>query len=307
MKSFVRSYGMVIILVVMFALLYATVPTFRNPQNLLNLLQQNSVNAIIASGVTFVLITGGIDLSVGSTAALAGMAGAAVMVRHGILLGVLAGLAAATAAGLLNGLLISRAGIVPFVTTLGVQTLTRGILYIATNATPIYGLPFEYMRVGLGNIGPFPIATSLAVVIAVVMQVLLKHTPYGQYVLALGGNEDATRLSGIDVKRTKTVVYTVTALLAGVGGLILLGQTNTGQPQAAVGYELNAIAAVVVGGTPLSGGQGSVLNTIIGVLVLGLISNALNLMNVSPYWQPAVTGLIILLAVGLDTATKGHR
>lgn len=307
MKSFVRSYGMVVILVVMFALLYAAVPTFRNPQNLLNLLQQNSVNAIIASGVTFVLITGGIDLSVGSTAALAGMAGAAVMVSHGIFLGVLAGLAAATAAGLLNGLLISRAGIVPFVTTLGVQTLTRGILYIATNATPIYGLPFEYMRVGLGSIGPFPIATSLAVTIAIIMHVILTHTPYGQYVLATGGNEDATRLSGIDVQTTKTVVYTVTALLAGVGGLILLGQTNTGQPQAAVGYELNAIAAVVVGGTPLSGGQGSVLRTIIGVLVLGLISNALNLMNVSPYWQPAVTGLIILLAVGIDTATKTHK
>lgn len=307
MKSFIRSYGIVIILVAMFVTMYASVSTFRNPQNLLNLLQQNSVNAIIASGVTFVLITGGIDLSVGSTAALAGMAAAAVMVRYGIALGMLAGLAAATVAGLLNGLLITRAGIVPFVATLGVQTLTRGILYIATNATPIYGLPFEYMTMGLGSIGPFPIATSLAVIVAVVMHVLLTHTPYGQYVLAVGGNEDATRLSGVDVQKTKTAVYTITAVLAGLGGLILLGQTNTGQPQAAVGYELNAIAAVVVGGTPLSGGQGSVLRTIIGVLVLGLISNALNLMNVSPYWQPAVTGLIILLAVGIDTATKGRK
>jgi ribose/xylose/arabinose/galactoside ABC-type transport system permease subunit len=188
-----------------------------------------------------------------------------------------------------------------------VTIITKGILFISTNATPIYGLPLEYMTVGLGSIGPFPIATSIAVVVAVIMSVVLKHTPFGQYVLALGGNEDATRLSGIDVDRTKTAVYTIAAILAGIGGLILLGQTNTGQPQAASGYELNAIAAVVVGGTPLSGGQGSIVNTIIGALVLGLISNALNLMNVSPYWQPAVTGLIILVAVGIDTVSRKRK
>lgn len=307
MKKFFRTYGMLVILAVMFIVLYSLLPTFRNPQNLLNLLQQNAVNAVIASGMTLVIITGGIDLSAGSTAALAGMAAAAVMVQHGIALGVVAGLVAAAAAGLLNGLLISKVGIVPFVATLGVQIITRGVLFISTNATPIYGLPLEYMAVGLGSIGPFPIATSIAVVVAVIMSVVLKHTPFGQYVLALGGNEDATRLSGIDVDRTKTAVYTIAAILAGIGGLILLGQTNTGQPQAASGYELNAIAAVVVGGTPLSGGQGSILNTIIGALVLGLISNALNLMNVSPYWQPAVTGLIILVAVGIDTVSRKRK
>lgn len=307
MNRFLRSYGLFVIFVASFVAMAVVSPNFRNPQNLLNLMQQNSVNVVIACGMTLVIITGGIDLSAGSTAALAGMAGAALMVRHGILAGVAGGLAASIAVGLANGLLIGEVGMVPFVATLGMQIITRGVLFISTNATPIYGLPMEYMTVGLGSIGPFPIATSIAVIVAVVMYVLLRHTPFGQYVLAVGGNEESARLSGIDVHKVKIRTYMIAALLAGLGGLILLGQTNTGQPQAGTGYDLNAIAAVVVGGTPVSGGQGNILNTVIGALLLGLIANALNLLNVSAYWQPAVTGLIILVAVGVDTVSKKRR
>lgn len=304
LKEFFQSYGLLVIFVLMFMVLFIFSPNFRNPQNMLNLLQQNAVNGIIACGMTLMIITGGFDLSVGSTAALSGMVAAALFIKVGIPLGLIGAIAAATLVGLCNGLLIAKVRINAFVATLGIQIITRGILYISTNAAPIYGLPASYMKVGLGSIGPFPIATSIFFLIAIVCHILLRYTPFGQHLLSTGGNEEASKLSGIDVDRIKIIVYTIGGLLAGIGGLVLLGQTNTGQPAAASGYELNAIAAVVVGGTPLTGGQGSILSTVLGVLLLGMIANALNLLNVSPYWQPAVTGLIILMAVSLDTMGK---
>lgn len=304
LSQLLRSYGLLGIFALMFVVLFIFSPNFRNPQNMLNLLQQNAVNGIIACGMTLMIITGGFDLSVGSTAALSGVVAAALFLRVGIPLGVVAALAVSLLVGLCNGLLIAKVRINAFVATLGTQIITRGILYITTNATPIYGLPSSFMRVGLGSIGPFPIATSIFVLVAIATHILLRYTPYGQHLLGTGGNEEASRLSGIDVDRVKIIVYSLGGLLAGLGGLILLGQTNTGQPAAANGYELNAIAATVVGGTALTGGQGSIMNTVLGVLLLGMIANALNLLNVSPYWQPAVTGLIILIAVSLDTAGK---
>lgn len=304
MQKFLRSYGLLMVFAVGFVFLFTFSRNFRNPQNLLNLLQQISVNGIIACGMTLMIISGGFDLSVGATAALAGMVAAALFLRTTIPLGMFGGLAAALAVGLINGLLIAKVGINPSVATLGMQIVTRGLLFISTNATPIYGLPPAYMNVGLGSIGPFPIASTTFALVAALAHVLLRHTLFGQHLLAVGGNQEAARLSGVNVERVKIGVYALGGVLAGLGGLILLGQTNTGQPQAASGYELNAIAAAVVGGTPLTGGQGSIFNTVIGVLLLGMIANALNLFNVSPYWQPAVTGLIILTAVGFDTMGK---
>ena len=304
MRKFFQTYGLFVTFVVMFIVLAIWSPAFRSPQNMLNLLQQNAVNGIIACCMTLMMISGGFDLSVGANAALSGMVGAALMLRFSIPVGMLGGILASTAVGLINGLLIAKAGINPFVTTLGTQIITRGLIYVSTNAKPIYGLPLSYMTVGLGKVGPFPVATSLFVLVAIITHILLKHTPFGQYVLSVGGNEEAARLSGINVAKVKTLVFTLGGALAGLGGLILLGQTITGQPQAASGYELNAIAAVVVGGTSLSGGQGSITGTVLGVLLMGMIANALNLLNVSPYWQPVVTGMIILLAVGFDAASK---
>lgn len=304
MRKFFQTYGLFVTFVVLFIALAIGSPSFRNPQNLLNLLQQNAVNGIIACGMTMMMISGGFDLSVGASAALSGMVAAALFLQFSIPIGIVGGLLASTFVGLVNGLLISKVGINPFVTTLGTQIITRGLIYVSTNARPIYGLPMSYMVVGLGKIGPLPVATTLLVIVAVVTHVLLKHTRFGQYVLSVGGNEEAARLSGINVGRIKTLVFTLGGALAGLGGLILLGQTLTGQPQAANGYELNAIAAVVVGGTSLSGGQGTISGTVIGVLLMGMIANALNLLNVSPYWQPVVTGFILLLAVGFDATSK---
>jgi ribose transport system permease protein/putative xylitol transport system permease protein len=299
-----RSYALWILFAVLFLLLLSFSPTFRNPQNLLNLLQQNAVNGILACGITLILIGGGFDLSVGATSALSGMVAAALFIRVGIPLGILGALCAASLVGLLNGILVAKVKINPFVATLGMQIIVRGALYTSTNATPIYGLPISWMRVGLGSIGPFPIASSIFVLVFVFSQIVLKHTPYGQYLLSTGGNEEASRLSGIRVDKVKIAMFTIGGVFAGIAGLILLGQTNTGQPAAAVGYELNAMAAAVVGGTPLSGGQGSIPGTVLGVLLLGMVGNALNLMNVTPYWQPAVTGLILLSTVSFDTLTK---
>lgn len=304
MRKFFQTYGLFVTFAVIFIALAIGSPTFRNPQNLMNLLQQNAVNGIIACGMTLMMISGGFDLSVGANAALSGMVAAALFLRYNIPMGMIGGLVASSLVGLINGLLIAKVGINPFVTTLGTQIITRGLLFVSTNAKPIYGLPFSYMVVGLGKIGPFPVATTLFLLVAVFTHILLKHTPFGQYVLSVGGNEEATRLSGINVARVKIAVFTLGGALAGLGGLILLGQTITGHPQAAQGYELNAIAAVVVGGTSLNGGSGSITGTVVGVLLMGMIANALNLLNVSPYWQPAVTGLIILLAVGFDATSK---
>jgi ribose transport system permease protein/putative xylitol transport system permease protein len=299
-----RAYALWILFAAVFSLLLLISPTFRNPQNLLNLLQQNAVNGILACGMTLILIGGGIDLSVGAVSALSGMVAAAVFIRAPMPLGVLCALPASLAVGAFNGVLVAKVRINPFVATLGTQIIVRGALYTSTNATPIYGLPISWMRVGLGSIGPFPIASSIFALVAVFSHVLLRHTPYGQHLLSTGGNEEASRLSGIRVDLVKTAMFSIGGVCAGIAGLILLGQTNTGQPAAAMGYELNAITAAVVGGTPLSGGQGSIPGTVLGVLLLGMIGNALNLMNVSPYWQPAVTGLILLSTVSFDTLTK---
>jgi len=299
-----RDYALWVLFIAAFLVLIGISPTFRNPQNLLNLLQQCSVNGVLACGVTLILIGGGFDLSVGATAALSGMTAAAVFIRFGIPAGVTCALLACLLAGLVNGLLVAKVGINPFVATLGTQIILRGILYTSTNATPIYGLPTSWMRVGFGSIGPFPIATSIFALTAIFSHVLLRHTPYGQYLLSTGGNNEATRLSGISVDRVKIIMFSLGGLFAGIAGLILLGQTNTGRPAAALGYELNAMASAVVGGTRLSGGEGSITGTVLGVLLLGMVGNALNLMNVSPYWQPAVTGIILLATVSFDTLTK---
>ncbi|MDR1137042.1 MAG: ABC transporter permease [Synergistaceae bacterium] len=299
-----RDYALWFLFIALFLLLLIFSPTFRNPQNLLNLLQQNAVNGILACGITLILIGGGFDLSVGATAALSGMVAAAVFIRAGIPLGILAALLASLAIGVTNGLLVAKVRVNPFVATLGTQIIVRGALYISTNAAPIYGLPVSWMKVGLGYIGPFPIATTIFVCVVVFSHVLLKHTPFGQYLLSTGGNEEASRLSGIRVDMVKTAMFAIGGIFAGIAGLILLGQTNTGQSSAASGYELNAMAAAVVGGTSLSGGQGSIPGAVLGVLLLGMVGNALNLMNVSPYWQPAVTGSILLLTVSFDTVTR---
>jgi ribose/xylose/arabinose/galactoside ABC-type transport system permease subunit len=299
----VRRYGLVILFGLFLAALMVISPTFRSVPNLVNLLQQNAIFGIVACGMLLMIIVGGFDLSVGSVAALSGVVAAYMFVNVptlGIPIGFTTGLAAGLFVGLINGFLIAKIGINPFIATLGMQILVRGLMFIATNARPIYGLPPEYTFVGLGRVGPVPVATAIFVVILLATFFVLRFTQFGHYVYAVGGDPEAARLNGINVGRVTMTAYAIGGTLAALGGLVLLGQTNIGQPAAAEMWPLFIIAIVVLGGTPLTGGVGGISAVLLGTFILGTISNALNLFNASPYWQPAITGAILIASVGLE-------
>ncbi len=294
-------YGMLGIFAVLVAVLTVVSPIFRDPANLVNVLQQNSIIGIVACGMLLMIVVGGFDLSVGAVGAMSSVVAAMTFKEAGIFPGVLAALAVGLAFGLLNGVLIAKIGINPFVATLGTQVLIKGLLFVATNAQPVYGLPEGFTFIGLGRIGPVPVAAIIFAGVVTLTFVILRFTRFGHYVFAVGGSRDASRLAGINVDRVTIAVYGLGGLFAAIAGLVLLGQTNIGQPASAEAWPLAAIAAVVVGGVPLTGGVGGVGWAVLGTLLLGTVANALNLLSVSPYWQPAITGLVILVAVGLDS------
>lgn len=294
-------YGMAAIFVGLVVVLAFISPNFRDPGNLMNVLQQNSIIGIVACGMLLMIVVGGFDLSVGAVGAMSGVVAAVVFINVGIVAGVLAALLCGLGVGLLNGTLIAKIGINPFVATLGTQVLIYGLLYVATDARPVYGLPAGFTFVGLGKIGPIPVAVLIFAAVVVVTWVILRRTTFGQHVYAVGGGRDASWLAGVKTDRVTVATYGFGSLFAAIAGLVLLGQTNIGQPASATSWPLAAIAAVVVGGVPLSGGVGGVGAAVLGTLLLGVVANALNLLSVSPYWQPAITGLVILIAVGLDS------
>jgi ribose transport system permease protein len=298
-----RANGIFIALVVLVILMLLAKPQFGAPQNIRNILQQNSVIGILACGMTFAIVIGGFDLSVGSTSALSTIVTAALIATGG---GIAAGLAGAIAVGLLigaaNGWLIAYARVNPFVATLGTMTIVRGIGYVATNATPVFGVPMDYTTFGLGKLLGVPNVTWVFVVVALLLGVLLHLTRFGHYVYVIGGNARAAKVMGVDTQRVRFLAYLLVSCMAALAGVLLVTQTASGQPAAATGYELTAIAAVIVGGATLGGGQGRMIGTVVGVLLLGVVSNGLNLFGVSPFWQPIATGLILIVAVGLDRA-----
>lgn len=301
-RSFAARYGMLSAFLVMLVIFLATNEDFRRVGNLLNILQQSSIIGIVACGMAVMIIAGGFDLSVGAIGAASTMAGAAVMTSTGsIPSGVAGGLAVGLAAGVFNGLLVSRLNITPFVATLGSSTIILGIIFASTNASPISGIPIEFTRFGLGRMFGIPIPALVFAAAALLIFVVLKWTRIGHYVYAVGSSREASRLAGIPVERVLLFTFVVGGTCAGLAGLVLLGQTSIGQPTAGTTWPLTAIAAVVVGGTPLRGGTGGVHSAVIGTLLLGVLANALNLYGVSPYWQPAVTGAVVLLAVGVDS------
>lgn len=306
LRDVARRFGMLSIFVVLFLVFAATSPPFRSSANLVNLMQQNATFGIVACGMLLMIITGGFDLSVGAVAAMSSVVGAYLITHLPVMaipLGVVGALVAGALAGLFNGALIAVLRINPFVATLGSQILLRGLLYIATDARPVYGMPAEFTVVGIGEIGPFPVATSLFALVALATFLVLRLTPFGHYLYTVGGNEEASELAGINTTRVKILAYIAGGGLAALGGLVLLGQTNIGQPAAAEQWPLTVIAIVVVGGTPLSGGAGGIMSVILGTFILGMVGNALNLYNASPYWQPAITGVILLTSVGLERYT----
>ncbi|WP_226038484.1 ABC transporter permease subunit [Aquibacillus saliphilus] len=289
-------------------LLIVTIITILNPSfltidNLLNVLRQVSINALIAFGMTFVILTGGIDLSVGSTLAFSG-AVTATMMASGIdpLIAILSGLIIGTLLGAFNGFIIAKGKVAPFIATLATMTIYRGLTLMFTDGRPVSGLGestlFEMM--GKGYFFGIPVPAMTTMVTFLILYLLLKKTTFGRRVYAVGGNEEAAILSGISATRIKIYVYSLTGFLAALAGIILTSRLNSAQPTAGQMYELDAIAAVVLGGTSLTGGKGWIVGTIIGALIIGVLNNGLNLLGVSSFFQQVVKGSVILLAVLLD-------
>lgn len=298
-----RRYGILLVFLVLVAFMLAATTTFGTYQNIINVLQQNSVIGIIACGMTFAIILGGFDLSVGSVTALSSVVGATLMIDAGglgIPIGIVGAFVCCLLVGAINGWMIAYLGVNPFVATLGTMTVVRGLIYVATNASPRFGVPYSFTNVGLGYILGVPVPAILFLVVAVLLGFVLHRTRFGHYVYAVGGNVVAAAEMGVNARRVRFAVYILVSACAALSGIILIGMTASATPQAALGYELTAIAAVIVGGASLGGGRGRMQGTIIGVFFLGVVANALNLLGVSPFWQPVATGLILVVAVGFD-------
>ncbi|MBS7426880.1 ribose ABC transporter permease [Virgibacillus sp. 19R1-5] len=276
--------------------------------NIFNLLRQVSVNALIAFGMTFVILTAGIDLSVGSTLAL-GSALTAGLLASGMdpFLAVCIGLLIGLILGAVNGLIIAKGKVAPFIATLATMTIFRGATLVYTDGKPITGLSdsFAFEMIGKGYVFGIPFPVIVMIVVFFSLFFVLRSTVFGRQVYAIGGNEEASKLSGIRADRVKIGVYSLTGMLSVLAGIIITSRLDSAQPTAGAMYELDAIAAVVIGGTSLSGGRGRIFGTLIGALIIGVIDNGLNLLNVSSFYQQIVKGLVILLAVLLDRKSKG--
>jgi ribose transport system permease protein len=278
-------------------------PSFLEPLNILNLLRQVSINALIAFGMTFVILTGGIDLSVGSILALSS-ALTAGMIVSGMdpILAIIIGCLLGGVMGMVNGLLITKGKMAPFIATLATMTLFRGLTLVYTEGNPITGLGDNYLfqLFGRGYFLGIPVPAITIVLVFAILYVILHKTPFGRQTYAIGGNEKAAFISGIKVPRVKVLIYGVSGLLAALAGAILTSRLNSAQPTAGTSYELDAIAAVVLGGTSLNGGKGRIFGTLIGVLIIGVLNNGLNLLGVSSFYQMVVKGIVIIIAVLLD-------
>ncbi|NHQ84568.1 ribose ABC transporter permease [Iodobacter sp. HSC-16F04] len=306
-KATLQKLGPLLALLLISGVLSVMSRDFLTVNNLLNVLRQVSINALIAFGMTFVILLGGIDLSVGAVLALSSVAIASMMAA-GVdpVLATLFGVLAGAALGAVNGIIISRGKVAPFIATLGTMTVFRGLALVASDGRPITGFNsdfFSMLGAGyIGNLIPVPVLTTTLAFIA--LWFVLKKTVFGRHVYAVGGNEEASLISGVKVNRVKLWVYTLSGGLSALAGVILTSRLNSAQPNAGMGYELDAIAAVVLGGTSLSGGRGWIVGTLIGAVLIGVLNNGLNLLSVSSFYQQVIKGSVILLAVLLDRSAK---
>ncbi len=306
-SALLAQYGILLVFVLLCVVLTFANPFFLTEQNISNVPRQTSINGILAIGMTYVILTGGIDLSVGSVLAFSSMVAASLVSGEqpqGVFVAIMAGLGTGAALGMVNGLLVSRFGVPPFVATLGMLSVARGLTFIYTDGTPIPNLSPAFRTIGQGFVGPVPVPVFIFAGVALLFWWVLKYTTFGRYIYAVGGNERSARTSGVNTRGVLFGAYIIAGSLAGLAGLILTARTTSALPQAGVSYELDAIAAVVIGGTSLSGGTGSVLGTVIGALIIGVINNGLDLLGVSSYYQQVIKGVIIITAVLLDVSRR---
>ncbi|MCC8166411.1 MAG: ABC transporter permease [Planctomycetes bacterium] len=306
-SEFLRRFGSLIGLMLLCALLAVSTDNFMSSKNLINVLRQSSITALLALGVLLPILTGGADLSVGSIQGftMCFMAYMVVTVQVNSIVGIILTLILGLAIGMVNGLLLTKLKLPhPFISTLGMLNIARGLALIITDGMPISGLPYEVRWLGYANIGPIPVSVILVGVVCVAMYIMLNHTPFGRHIYAIGGSAEAARLSGVNVNRVMNWVFAIAGFLYALGGIVLAGRVNSGYPLAGQGAELDAIAGAVIGGASLFGGEGTVMGTIIGVLIMGVLRNGLNLRNVSANWQMAIIGLVVILAVWVDVLRR---
>ncbi|MFB4359356.1 ABC transporter permease [Pantoea sp. BS_8] len=306
LKFNLRDAGTLIGLVIIVVTFSFLSPVFLTVPNLLNIMQQSSINALIALGMTLVIISGGIDLSVGPTAALSAVLGATLMVSGvPVPLAIMATLGIGVISGMFSGSLIAYAGLQPFIVTLGGLSLFRAVALIYTGGNPVFGIPMSFRSLISSTLFGVPTPIVVVAVIALCLWVVMNKTPLGEYILAIGGNEEAARVAGVPVKRTKVTVYVISGMLASLASLILIGRLGAAEPTIGNLWELDAIAAAAIGGASLMGGKGSIFGTLIGVIILGALRNGLTLLNIQAFYQLLATGLIIIIAMLIDRATRG--
>ena len=296
-NTFIAEYAIIIIFIVLFAAMSIFAPNFLTGSNIANVLRQVSINGICAIGMTFVILTGGIDLSVGAIIGVSGVLTAMMMINNvNPIIASLISLALCT----LIGFVISHIGIPPMVATMGTMTSLRGVAYLITGGTPVFGFDSRYAVIGQGYVGAVPIPVIILVLSFAAGIFFLSKTRHSRYIYGVGGNEEVARLSGISVHRIKAFVYAVSGFCSALAGLVMLGRLNSGQPRAGESYEMDVITAVVLGGVSLTGGVGKISHVVFGVLIIGVLTNGMTMMAVDDYWQRVVKGLVLLLAVGFD-------
>lgn len=303
-----KEFGLLFAILIIILIMSFISPVFLTGRNIINILRQISINGILAVGMTCIILTGGIDLSVGSLVAVTSVVcGSMLISGYNVILTCTVGVAVSVVFGLINGLLIANLGLQPFIATLATCELGRGFALAYSNGKPYTVTNKAFLQIGKGTLLGIPVPIIILVLVVVIGLIILQRTNFGRYIFAIGGNRNAAKLSGVKTKKVELMVYVISGICCGIVGLILTARISSGQPTAAEGYELDAIAATAIGGTSMSGGRGGLYGTILGFVIIGLISNSLNLLNVNSFYQQMVKGLIILLAVLLDMKTKGAR
>jgi ribose transport system permease protein len=315
-KERLAKFQSLLALAVLIIVLSFVSDRFLTTDNILNVLRQISVNLTLSIGMTMIILTGGIDLSIGSVVALAG-AVAAGLLKNGIALpywnltlqftvfgAIVAAVVVGLSAGWFNGFVITRLRVPPFVTTLGMLSIARGLTQLWTHNYPITNLGEQFAFIGLGYVWGVPMPVWISAALVPVFVLVTRRTRFGRHLYAVGGNERAARLSGVNVNRVKLLAYMLGGALAGVASLLVTARSNAADPKVGVGWELDSIAAVVIGGTSLAGGRGSILGTVLGCLIIGVLNNGLVLVGVSPEWQLVVKGVVIIVAVAIDQAGR---
>jgi len=301
-RDFFQGWGLFVVFILICALFSILTPIFLRASNLINIVRQVSIIGTAAVGMAVLMISGGIDLSAGSHLAFIGLVVAILLKKFNIPVfpSMLLALAVSGFIGVINASLVTKAKMPPLIATLGMLSVLRGTGYVISGGYPIYDFPDSFMVIGKGYIGPFPIPALIMLILFVLGYILLNNTYLGRYFYALGGNEEATRLCGVNVVANRYIAYIISGVLTGLAGLILLARINSAQPSAGSGFEMDVITAVVLGGVSISGGEGKLTNVFLGVLIIGVISNGLTLLNVHDYYQTIIKGATLLLAVAID-------